>query len=97
VLAWTVAGGLVLGVAAIVLGVLWRGRVRRREADNGGMAVAGIVLGALGVLAAVAVIAAGVALFSSDSGRSLVDCLQDAETQADVEECQREFESDLGS
>ena len=41
-LCWSVAGGIVLGVVAVILGFLGRGRVKRGEADNGGVAIAGI-------------------------------------------------------
>ncbi|MFB6821753.1 DUF4190 domain-containing protein [Streptomyces virginiae] len=41
---------LALGIAAVVFGVLGRGKARRGEADNGGMALAGIILGAIGIV-----------------------------------------------
>ena len=97
VTSFTLVGGIVLGLAAIVLGVLGRGRAKRGEADNGGMAIAGIVLGVIGVLLSAAFIAAGVALFSSDSGQSLVDCLENAAGDPAAEQqCEQEFAEDLG-
>ncbi|AWK11439.1 DUF4190 domain-containing protein [Streptomyces spongiicola] len=42
--------GIVLGVLALVFGFIGRARARRGEADNGGMALAGIILGAVGVV-----------------------------------------------
>lgn len=91
----TLVGGAVLGLVAIVLGVSGRRRARQGTATNGGAATAGIVLGVLGLLATAAVIAAGVSLLTSDSGRSLVECVQDAPDQAAVEECQRSFEEEV--
>ena len=44
----TVFAPIVLGVVAVVFGFLGRGRVKRGTANNGGVAIAGIVLGALG-------------------------------------------------
>lgn len=41
---------LALGIAAVVFGVLGRGKASRGEADNGGMALAGIILGAIGIV-----------------------------------------------
>ncbi|MFG2992157.1 DUF4190 domain-containing protein [Streptomyces sp. NPDC048257] len=38
-----------LGIAAVVFGALGRGKASRGEADNGGMALAGIILGAIGI------------------------------------------------
>ncbi|MFJ9348672.1 DUF4190 domain-containing protein [Streptomyces sp. NPDC101237] len=54
--AWPVA--LVMGVLAIVFGSIGRARVRRGEATNGGQALAGIICGSVGLLLAVAFIAA---------------------------------------
>jgi hypothetical protein len=50
VLSWTVIGGVVLGILALVFGLIGRGRVRRREADNGGQAVAGVTLGSIAIV-----------------------------------------------
>ncbi|WP_051807109.1 DUF4190 domain-containing protein [Streptomyces sp. NRRL F-2664] len=38
-----------LGIGAVVFGALGRGKANRGEADNGGMALAGIILGAVGI------------------------------------------------
>ncbi len=90
---WTVIGGVVLGIVAIVLGVLGRSRAKRGQASNGGMAVAGIVTGALGLLASVAIgVVVGVAFFSV-GGDDLVRCQNDAAgNQAELAQCQREFD-----
>ncbi|MFF9194814.1 DUF4190 domain-containing protein [Streptomyces sp. NPDC014779] len=41
---------LILGVLAVIFGVIGRKRVQRGEANNGGQATAGIVLGAIGIV-----------------------------------------------
>lgn len=88
----TVIGGAVLGVGAIVLGVLGRGRVARREADNRGVATAGLVLGILGLLLSAALIAFGVSLLNSPEGKQLTDCVDRANgDQNAVAQCQTEF------
>ncbi|MGJ0152509.1 DUF4190 domain-containing protein [Streptomyces sp. CH8.1] len=38
-----------LGIGAVVFGALGKGKANRGEADNGGMALAGIILGAVGI------------------------------------------------
>ena len=50
VFCWTVAGGVILGVSAVIIGFVARGRVKRGEATNGGVAIAGIVLGFLAII-----------------------------------------------
>ncbi|MGW7438110.1 DUF4190 domain-containing protein [Streptomyces sp. NPDC054849] len=39
-----------LGIGAVVFGALGKGKATRGEADNGGMALAGIILGAVGIV-----------------------------------------------
>ncbi|MFE9565334.1 DUF4190 domain-containing protein [Streptomyces sp. NPDC006487] len=41
--------GLLFGVPAVIFGVLGRGKAKRGEADNGGLALAGIITGAVGI------------------------------------------------
>ena len=43
-------GGIILGVVAVVVGFAARGRVKRGEANTGGIAIAGIVLGFLAII-----------------------------------------------
>ena len=92
----TVFGGIVLGLLAVVLGLVARGRVKRHEATNGGSATAGVVLGVIALLLSIALIVAGVSLLNSDSGQKLQDCLNDAgQDQAAVAACQSQFKDDL--
>lgn len=97
--ALTIVGGLILGITAIVLGVMGRGRVSRGEADNGGVAVAGIVLGGLGVaLSLVMIIVAVVAgrWFMDWGGRDYFDCMQEAgNDRTSQEQCEDEFRGKL--
>ncbi|WP_311137453.1 DUF4190 domain-containing protein [Streptomyces sp. I6] len=46
--------GIVLGVLALIFGFVGRARARRGEANNGGMALAGIILGAVGIVVSAA-------------------------------------------
>lgn len=93
---FTVYGGVILGVVAVVLGFLGRGRVKRGEANNGGVALAGIVLGALSIVVAIAAIIItaifGWQLFQDVGGNDYIDCLNRAGSdQAAVEQCANEF------
>ena len=89
-------GGL-LGLIAIVLGFLGRGRVKRGEADNGGMAIAGIVLGVIGIVLAGLALAAGLSLLNSEEFGSYAECARSAGgDRAAVEQCARDFQDQLG-
>lgn len=52
----TLFGGAILGIAAVIMGVVARGRVQRSEATGGGAALVGIVLGLIAVVASAFVI-----------------------------------------
>ncbi|MFF8608098.1 DUF4190 domain-containing protein [Streptomyces sp. NPDC015346] len=47
---------LILGVLALIFGIMGRKRVQRGEANNGGQATAGVVLGSIGIALGVAMI-----------------------------------------
>ncbi|MFD0270958.1 DUF4190 domain-containing protein [Streptomyces sp. NPDC127106] len=58
-----------IGIGAVVFGALGRGKARRGEATNGGMALAGIILGAIGILLGAAILAIGIAgILERDGG-----------------------------
>ncbi|WP_055556800.1 DUF4190 domain-containing protein [Streptomyces sp. NBRC 110028] len=59
--------GIILGVLAIIFGVLGRAKAGRGEATNGGSALAGLILGAAAVVAGVAMIFVYVAAANHDS------------------------------
>lgn len=93
---WFLFIGGLFGIVAVVLGFLGRGRAKRREASNGGMALAGIVTGAVGILLTVLVIVGVAALFSTGEFSNLTDCLQDADgDQEAIDDCRRQFEDSL--
>lgn len=78
VTALSVIGGIALGAVAVLLGFLGRARVRRREADNGAVATAGIVLGVLAVLAGLACIFVYVGIWRTAGGDDYVNCMTKA-------------------
>jgi len=89
---FSIAGGIVLGIVAVILGFVGRGRVKRGEATNGGVATAGIVLGVLGIIAGLIFVAIWVGLFKEVGAGGYFDCLQQAgEDRALVEQCANEF------
>lgn len=94
----SIAGGLVLGVVAVILGFVGRARVKRGEADNGGVALTGIVLGFVAIVVSLAFIALYVGFFNKYGGQELVDCLQSAGQDNDrAQQCFNDFEQTMRS
>lgn len=77
---WFVAGPL--GIAAIVLGVLGRGKAKRGEAGGGGLAMAGIITGAIGLVLTIVLTLVGVSLFNQ-----LEDCTDPSLTPEAQQAC----------
>jgi hypothetical protein len=92
----TVFGGFVLGLVAIVLGVIGYRRAKKGVATNGGIAIAGAIIGLLGIVLNAALIAFGVWGFLQVGGGDYFDCMQQAgnDTSAQVQ-CEDEFRGNL--
>ena len=95
---WSVVGGFVLGIVAVILGFAGRGRVKSGEASNGGVALAGIVLGALAVVVSLIFIAIWYGAFSDIGGTDYLDCLSKAGSNPKaVDGCANQFQDHLES
>ncbi|MFF5566098.1 DUF4190 domain-containing protein [Streptomyces sp. NPDC012623] len=92
---WTVIGGIVLGLLAIVFGVIGFLRGRRGEATNGTMSLIGAVIGALALLVSGLLIVLGMSFLKSEEFTDLRDCLQSADTQAEQQKCQDDFKDSV--
>lgn len=93
----TIFGGIIFGLLAIVFGFLGRGLAKRGEATNGGMALAGLITGLLGLLISAGLFIAGLLFANSDTGKQLTDCVSKAgNDQAKVAQCQQQFKQKLG-
>lgn len=71
----SVVFGVLLGIVAIIFGLVGRGRVKRGEANNGGMATAGIILGVLAIVVSIAWV---MWVFNGADVPQFFDCLSDA-------------------
>jgi hypothetical protein len=92
----SVVGGVVLGFVAVILGFLGWGRAKRGEATNGGIAVAGIVLGILSIIEAVVVIGLFIWGFNKVGGTDYIDCINQAgNDQEAVQQCADQFTENL--
>jgi hypothetical protein len=88
---WTVLGGVVLGLLALIFGVVGHRRGSRGEATNGTLAVVGAVIGALALVGSTIVLVFVVSVLSSGDYGELESCVRDAATQSEQEQCQRDF------
>ncbi|NBE53591.1 DUF4190 domain-containing protein [Streptomyces boluensis] len=89
---WTVVGGFLLGLLAVVLGIVAALRGRSGPGSGRGMAVGGAVLGALAMIGAGLILVVGLALWNSDSVEDFKQCLREARSDADRHSCELKFD-----
>ncbi len=93
---FSVVGGVILGIVAVIIGFAGRGRVKRGEANNGGVALAGVILGFLAIIVGLAFIAVWVGLFNEVGATDYIDCIQNAgQDQQKVQQCSDEFKQSV--
>lgn len=91
-LSWTIVGGIIFGILALIFGLLGRARAKRGESTNGGVAIAGVVLGIIGLIIGVGVIALGASLLNSPAGQNYQQCVQrSGGDPAKAQQCMSEF------
>ena len=93
----TVAGGVILGIIAVVVGFFGRARIRRSEADNSGVTLAGIILGVLAIVIGLLFVPFfWVPVFHQVGASDYVDCLQQAgQDPIKAQECSDELRQSL--
>ena len=74
----TVFAPIALGLVAVIFGFLGHARAKRGTANNGGVAIAGIVLGALAIVVGLAFIAIWTTVWEDVRGGDYIDCTQKA-------------------
>src|ERR1700694_276214 len=95
---WSVFGGVILGRVAVIIGFAARGRVKRGEATNGGVAIAGIVLGLLAIVVGLVFIPIWINVFKDVGGNDYVNCISKAGSDANaVQKCADEFRNRIES
>jgi uncharacterized protein DUF4190 len=93
---WTVFIAIVVGPAAVVVGFIGRGRVRRGIANNGGVAIAGIALGALAIIVGVAFIPIYTVVWNDVGGGDYIDCIQKANNdRLEEQRCADQFRQNV--
>lgn len=97
VLFWTVIGGFLLGLLALVFGIIGARKARGGRAPHGAMSIVGAVLGGLALIATTVIIAVGASILNSDEFKNFDDCVQRAETQSERDACAEEFDRDVNN
>ncbi|MFV0131524.1 DUF4190 domain-containing protein [Streptomyces sp. HMX112] len=92
---WTVFGGMVLGLLALVLGIIGARKARGGRAPYRGMSIAGAVLGALGLIASTVIVVIGASILNSDEYKSFDECVRQAGTQSERDACSAEFNREV--
>lgn len=84
------------GIVAIVLGVIGRKRAKRGEATNGGVALWGVILGAVGLVLAIGSAIITGAFLNSSGGGDYLSCVSDANgDQATITQCANDFQQNV--
>ncbi|NJQ04795.1 DUF4190 domain-containing protein [Streptomyces lonarensis] len=92
---WTAIGGVLLGIAALITGILGVRRARRAAAGRSTMSLIGAVLGGLGLIGGVLVLMLGVAIWNSEEFGNLRECVDAADTQEELDQCDRDFQDEV--
>jgi hypothetical protein len=88
----TVFAPIALGSVAVVIGFFGYKRAKRGTANNGGVAIAGIVLGGLAVVVGLAFIAIWTTVWKDVRGGDFIDCTQKAgSNQVLQQQCAEQF------
>lgn len=96
---WTIFGGFILGIVAIILGIIGISRAKRGEADNRGIALGGVILGVLAIIASAVFIVIGfMFLWNSTGFDDYYDCVAQANNdQQEIEQCASDWATTLES
>lgn len=93
VFCWSVFGGIILGLVAVIIGFAARGRVKRGEATNGGVAIAGIVLGFLAIIVSLVFIPIWIGVFDEVGFTDYTDCMMQAGSDQEAQQqCADQFQ-----
>jgi hypothetical protein len=93
VLSLFLIGGLI-GIVAVILGVVGRRLAKRGEAANPGVALSGLILGIVAILVSATVVFAFVVL--SNTYHSYVDCVRHASgDQTRIEQCNHQLRQQI--
>ncbi|MFD3514725.1 DUF4190 domain-containing protein [Streptomyces sp. NPDC058657] len=93
----TIFGGILLGLPAVILGIIAARKARGGRAPHGVMAIIGAVLGALGIIGSIVIIAIGASFLNSTEVKSFEECAKKAKTQSERTACEKDFDRDMNN
>ena len=89
-----IGGGYLFGLVGLVLGFV--GLAKARKSGSGkGLAVAGLITSALALIGSIVATIFFVSVFGGSGFGTLIECTNAADDQAEIDECNREFEDRL--
>ncbi len=84
--------GAVPALIGLILGIIGYRRVTSGEANNRGVAIAGIITSVLALMIAIAMVALFAAVFNSEEFKDLTECIENANNDPEsLEECRFTF------
>ncbi|PCG87268.1 hypothetical protein CIB93_03665 [Streptomyces sp. WZ.A104] len=92
---WTVVGGVLLGLLAIVFGIIAALRTRQGRAPRRVMAIVGASFGALGLIGSAVLLVWVVNLVDSEEFRNFERCMDRAVGQTAQDRCTEDFLDEL--
>ncbi|MFE9458272.1 DUF4190 domain-containing protein [Streptomyces californicus] len=92
---WTIVGGLLLGLLALIFGIVAALRTRQGRAPRRVMAIVGTVFGALGLIGSAIVLVAAISVFDSQEFKNFEDCVDKATSQSAEDRCTEDFVDEL--
>ncbi|OZD08260.1 hypothetical protein CH275_06570 [Rhodococcus sp. 06-235-1A] len=93
---WTIVGGILLGLIAIVLGFVGRSRYKKRVATNGTVSLVAIILGFVAAALSVVLVVVGIGLFNAVGGQDFTDCISNAGSDtAARQQCADDFRQNV--
>ncbi|MEZ0052879.1 hypothetical protein ABIA30_003904 [Mycobacterium sp. MAA66] len=91
---WSIIGGLTLGIAAAIMGFLAYRRVTSGQADNGAVAISGLVLGVLAIVVSLVFIPIWSGFMDEIGYSQYSECMQEAgQNQNVVNGCVQQFQN----
>ena len=92
VTSFTVVGGVVLGILALIFGVIGSRRAKRGLAYGRGRALAGILTGLIGIIISIALIGFFVSMVRGSDAKAMRNCVQHAGFNASaIHSCYKEY------